>query len=194
MPKEWARIPALPLAFEGAPVIEAAPPLDPAASSESFSEAEQLGTDASPGTSSDSSVPGGPTRAPAEDENRGPAAKAQDPDISAALDAHEWQATKFQGALFIHFAATSSTVPRCKLRKGAARARPLKRVNACGEAAVQILSYGILDDIRFCRDCLSCMRISEAELRAFLEEQRRSMFPRSRVDLYGHRFCQLCAS
>ena len=179
VPKEWAGIPALPLAFEGAPVIEAAPPLDPAASSESFSEADQPGTDASSGTSSDSSVPGSPTRAPAEAETRGSAARAQDPDISAALDAHEWQATKFQGALYIHFAATSSTVPRCKLRKGAARARPLKRVNAYGETAVQILSYGTLDDIRFCRDCLSCMRISEAELRAFLEEQRRSMFPTS---------------
>ncbi len=190
-PKEWAGIPALPLAFEGAPVIEVAPHLDPAASSESFSEAEEPGTDASSGTSSDSSAPGSPTQAPSGAAARVSAAQPRAIDMRAALDAHEWQATKFQGALYIHFAAASSTVPRCKLRKGAARARPLTRVNACGERAVQILSYGPLSGTRFCRDCLSCMRIQEAELRSFLETQTASV---SCMLLWSSQHCRSLAS
>jgi hypothetical protein len=171
-PKEWAGIPPLPLAFEGAPVVAVAPSLDPAASSETISEPEEPPSDASPDTSSDSSE-SSPTAA---EPSRAAASSSSMPaptlSLRAALDAHEWQATKYQGAFYVHFTSAQCSVPRCKLRKGAARARPLSRVNAFGDCAVQILSYGPLAETRFCRDCLSCMCITEADLRSFLGANR----------------------
>jgi hypothetical protein len=166
-PKEWAGIPALPLAFEGAPVIEAAPAVDPAASSEELSEQERA-EPGSPETSSDSSSPGSPQEDLAEVKPCEADSQAQDLAMRAAVDAHEWQATRFKGELYIHFTAAGSSIPRCKLRKGAARARPLSRINACGDHASQISSFGDLSSTRFCRDCLCCMRLSESDLREML--------------------------
>ncbi len=167
-PKEWAGIPALPIAFDGAPVVQAEPQVDSAASSALSSTLSGEASDADTVSSSDSSAPGSPKEAPAEAQPRGAASQAQDLAFRATLDSHSWQATRFQGRLHVHFTSADSTIPRCKLRKGVATARPLQRVNACGEEISQISSFGDLSETRFCKDCLVAMRISEEAIRGFL--------------------------
>ncbi len=130
VPKEWAGIPALPLAFAGAPVVQAEPVVDPGASSAPTSTVSGEDSEADTASSTDSSAPESPKEAPAETASRGAASPVQDLAVQALLDSHSWQATRFRGKLHVHFTAAEGSIPRCKQRKGLATAAPLKRVNA----------------------------------------------------------------
>ena len=164
-PKEWAGIPALPISFSGAPVVQAEPKVDSGASSAPTPTVS--GEDSEPETSSvsDSSEPESPKEVPAEAEPSGTASAARDLAWQALLDSHSWQATRFKGALHIHFVAAEGAVPRCKQRKGQARAKPLARINACGSEVSQIGSFCPPSETSFCKDCLAAMRVTEPQVR-----------------------------
>ena len=116
----------------------------------------------------ESSEPGSPKEAPAEPSASGAASSSKELALEAVLDSHTWQATRFMGALHVHFLAAEGSIPRCKQRKGKATSKPLERVNALGEDAKQIISFAPLQDIAFCKDCLTAMRVSEQDVRDIL--------------------------
>jgi hypothetical protein len=167
-PKEWAGIPALPVAFSGAPVVPTETKVDSGASSAPTPTVS--GEESEPETSSDSdsSEPESPKEAPAEAAPCGAASAAQNLALQAMLDSHSWQATRFRGKLHVHFLAAEGSIPRCKQRKGRARATPLARVNACGSEVSQIGSFCIPSETSFCRDCLVAMRITEPQIRSYV--------------------------
>ena len=117
---------------------------------------------------SESSEPGSPKEVPAEPAASGAASSSKALALEAVLDSHTLQATRFKGALHVNFLAAEGIIPRCKQRKGRATAKPLERVNACGEDAKQISSSTPIQDTTFCNDCLTAMRVSEQDVRGIL--------------------------
>ena len=61
----------------------------------------------------------------------------------------------------MHFLQERSTLPRCKQRKGREKARPLERVNACGDDAKDVRNFAAGNQFSFCKDCLYALRIAE---------------------------------
>ena len=92
-PKEWTGNPALPIAFSGAPVVQAEPNVDSGASS--VPTPTVSGEESAPDTTSDSdsSEPESPKEALAEAEPCGAVSASQRLARQALLGSHSWQAT-----------------------------------------------------------------------------------------------------
>ncbi len=140
-PEKWAGIPALPAAFSGAPLVRPVPAVDPEASSAPSPTASGEETNQETDSMSESSEPGSPKEVPAEPSASSTASSSKELALEAVLDSHTWQATRYKGALHVHFLAAEGSIPRCKQRKGRASAKPLERVSACGDDAKGIGSF-----------------------------------------------------
>ena len=119
-PKEWAGVSALPASFSGAPLVRPDPEVDSQASS--VPSSTDSGEDSKPETDSvsESSAPESPKEGSAEHIASDAVSETRALALEAVLDSHTWQATRYKGALHVHFLDTGGPLPRCKQRKGKA--------------------------------------------------------------------------